>query len=545
MPTIKINKKEFESLIGKKFLDDKLADRISYLGTALEDIDENEITVEIFPNRPDLLSVQGFARAFSSFMNLKKGLKHYEVKKSEYKLKVEDSVKDIRPFTACAVIKNIKFDDQKIKDVIDIQEKLHITYGRNRKKVAIGIYPFEKIKMPITFLAKRPEEIIFRPLGYSSEINGLQILSKHKTGREYSHLLEGKDKFPIFMDKNNKILSMPPIINSEEIGKITEGTKEVFVECSGFDLNVLNKCLNMIVTSLADIGGEIYSVEIQYGTKKYITPDLKPEEMKIDLDYINKRLGLDLKELEIKDCLERMGYSYKDKKVLIPTYRTDVLHQVDLIEDIAIAYGYENFKPEIPNVSTIGEEDKLERFKSRITEILTGLGLIETSTYHLTSKYKNKLNCIELSNALSQDYNALRSWMIPSLLDVLSKNKHNEYPQNIFESGLVFKKGESETGIIEDKKLSVALCGNKVNYTSIRQIFDALIRSLDIKCTLKEAEHECFKEGYVSKAFIENRELALIGELNNNILSEFELDFPVSVFELNLDVLFSIINPNE
>lgn len=545
MPTIKINKRELENLIGKKFPDDKLADRISYLGTALEDIDENEITVEIFPNRPDLLSVQGFARAFSSFMNIKKGLKHYEVKRSEYKLKVEDSVKDVRPFTACAVIKNLKFDEQKIKDVIEIQEKLHITYGRNRKKVAIGIYPFEKIKMPITFLAKKPEEIIFQPLGYPSEINGLQILSKHKTGREYAHLLEGKDKFPIFVDKNNKILSMPPIINSEEIGKITEDTKDVFIECSGFDSNVLNKCLNMIVTSLADMGGEIYSVEMQYGTKKYISPDLKPEEMKIDLDYVNKRLGLNLKEHEIKDCLERMGYDYKDKKVLIPSYRADVLHQADLIEDIAIAYGYENFKPEIPNVSTIGEEDKLERFKSKITEILTGLGLIETSTYHLTSKYKNKLNCIELSNALSQDYNALRSWMIPSLLDVLSKNKHNEYPQNIFEAGVVFKKGESETGIIEDKKLTVLLCGNKINYTSIKQVFDALIRSLGIKCAFKETEHECFKEGYVAKVSIADKEFALIGELNNKILSEFELDIPVSAFELDLNILFNIINNNE
>jgi len=306
MPTVNLNKKVFEKLVGKKLPDEKLKDRISMLGTDLEKIDDKEIHVEIFPNRPDMLSEQGFARAFSSFIGVKTGLRKYDVKKSGEKVIIEKSVKDVRPFTACAIVKNLKFDDEKIKEIIQIQEKLHITYGRNRKKAAIGIYPLEHIKMPIRFIGEDPKKIKFRPLEYPKELDGLQILSKHPAGRDYGYLLEGMKKFPFFIDADNKVLSMPPIINSHETGKINEETKEIFIECSGFDYEVLRVCLNIIVAALADMGGEIYSMEIIDGNKKTVSPDLKPKEMKIDINYCNRWLGLRLKENEVKKLLEKM-----------------------------------------------------------------------------------------------------------------------------------------------------------------------------------------------------------------------------------------------
>ncbi|MBS3154909.1 hypothetical protein J4404_00230 [Candidatus Woesearchaeota archaeon] len=177
MPTININKKAFENLVGKKLSLEELKDRISYMGVSVEGINENEITLEVNPDRPDLLSIQGLARAFSSFIGLKKCFRKYEIKKSNEKVIIESSVKNVRPFTACAIVKNLKFNDEKIKEIIDIQEKLHITFGRNRKKVAIGIYPFEKIKTPITFFAEDPKKVKFRPLEFPKEITGLQILS--------------------------------------------------------------------------------------------------------------------------------------------------------------------------------------------------------------------------------------------------------------------------------------------------------------------------------------------------------------------------------
>ena len=373
MPTINLNRNVFEKLVGKDIPTEKLKDRISLLGTDLEDVNEKEIIVEVFPNRPDMLSVQGFARAFSSFINVKTGLRQYKVEPSHEKMIVDKSVADVRPYTACAIVKNIHFDDEKIKEVIDIQEKLHITYGRNRKKVAIGIYPFEKIKTPIKFLAQNPKDIVFQPLESKKEMNILEILEKHPAGRAYGHLLKGKKKFPVFRDSNNEVLSVPPIINSHKTGKINEKTKDIFIECSGFDFNIMKKCLNMIVTALYEMGGKVYSMDIIYGNKKHITPDLRPEEVKVDIAYINRLLGLNLKENEIKKLFERMGYGYKNKKVFIPAYRADIIHQSDLAEDIAIAYGYENFHSIIPHVATIAQENKFEIFKSRISSLLVGL----------------------------------------------------------------------------------------------------------------------------------------------------------------------------
>ena len=547
MPTVILNKKQFEELAGKKLPLEELKDRISMLGTDLEKIEGNEIIVEVFPNRPDMLSEQGFARAFSSFIGVKKGLRKYSVKKSNYVVEIDKSVKSVRPETACAVVKNLKLDDEKIKSIIQIQEKLHIGYGRNRKKVAIGVYPLEKIKFPIKYLAKRPEEIKFKPLEMTQVLNGKEILELHPTGRDYRHLLENEKVYPIFIDANDNILSMPPIINSDDIGKVTEDTKEVFIECSGFDYKTLSKCLNIIVTVLADINGEIYSVEIK-DSKIKTSPDLNPKEEKLDIKYVNKMLGLELKENEIKNLLEKMGYDYNNGKVLVPCYRADILHQIDLVEDIAIAYGYENFKEEIPNISTIAEQDKKQELKDKIAELLSGLGLLEVSTYSLTNKEESKkalvsAESVELANALNQDYNILKSNLLPSILKVLSENRHNDYPQKIFEIATVFSHGISETGISEREHLCIGVTSANANFTEVKQILDALTSLLCVKYTLDEKEIPSYISGRAGEIKSKGEHLGSLGEVNPEALNNFNLDYPVAVVNIDLDALIKGLEP--
>jgi len=549
MPTINIDRNAFERLVGKKLPTEKLKDRISYLGTDLEDVNEKDILVEIFPNRPDMLSVQGLARAFSSFIGHKTGLRYYKVHRSNEKMIIEKSVANVRPYTACAIVKDMNFDNEKIKEVIDIQEKLHITYGRNRKKVAIGIYPFEKIKTPIRFIAKKPEEIIFQPLEFPKKINALQILKQHPAGHDYGHLLEGKEKFPVFIDANNEVLSVPPIINSHKVGKISEKTRDIFIECSGFDFDIMKKCLNIIVCALAEMGGKIHSMELTYGNRKYITPDLSPESIKVDIPYINRLLGLSLKDNEIKKLLERMGYGYKNKKAFVPAYRADIIHQADLAEDISIAYGFENFKASIPRVATVAAENKFEIFKNKISNILVGLDLVEASTYDLTNKeFQCKrmdidLQLIELANSISSDYNVLRSWVIPSLMEILSNNKHHEYPQKIFTIGTIFKKNDKfETNIEENQRLAAAIASEKTDYTAIRQVLDYLFRCMGLKYEIIEAEHNSFIDGRVGRVLINGKKIAYIGEINPRIITNWQLEIPVTTFELNLTELYRIIN---
>src|SRR3989344_489021 len=271
MPSVILNKNVFEELVGKKLPLEVLKDRISMLGTDLEKIEGNEIYVEVFPNRPDMLSEQGFARAFSSFIGVKTGLRAYHSKSSQKKVIVETAVKEIRPYTACAIIKNLKLNSEKIQEIMHIQEKLHITYGRNRKKAAIGVYPLDRITFPITYTAKSPNEIKFQPLESSRVMSAKEIIAEHRAGKEYGYLLDGFNKYPIFIDSKKEVLSLPPIINSNTAGKVTEKTSEVFIECSGFDFQVLSICLNIIVAALADMGGDIYSVDVDYGQETKIT----------------------------------------------------------------------------------------------------------------------------------------------------------------------------------------------------------------------------------------------------------------------------------
>jgi len=548
MAVIKLNRKELEKNIGK--IDDKIENKISMFGTPVENLTDDEISIEIFPNRPDLLSLQGISRALLAFLEKKPGLKEYKVEKPEkdYKVIIDKSVKKVRPFTACAIVKNLKFNDEKIKEIIDIQEKLHMTFGRDRKKLAIGIYPLEQIKLPIRYLAKKPEEIKFQPLEFPREINGRQILSQHPTGRAYANLLKDAEVFPIFIDANEEILSMPPIINSDKTGKISENTKEVFIECSGFNLNYLKKTLNIIVTALSDMGGRIYAMEIQDNTK-YLSPDLEPEKMQFSIENINKTLGLNLTEKEIKKYLEKMGLGLDKNKAIIPAYRTDILHEIDLSEEIAIAYGYENFIPELPKISTIAEENPISILKKKISEILIGLNMLEISTYHLTTKevqykslgYKEYKDMIETINSKTEN-NILRNSLLSQSIKILSENSDASYPQKIFELGKVFNSNDkSETGIEEKENLCISICHEKANFTEIKQTFDYLARMLDFKYEIKEIDHPAFIIGRCGEIIIikgnKKESLGILGEIAPFVLKNNKIKMPVSSLELNIEIL--------
>jgi len=551
MPTITLNKPVVEKLIGKKLPLDKLKDRISMLGTDLEGVEGDKIHVEIFPNRPDLLSEQGFARALGSFIGTKTGLRQYAIRRSGFKVIVDPSV-TMRPYTACAIIRGLTLNDERIRELMQLQEKLATTHGRNRKKSAYGIYPAGGIVFPIRYIAKDPRKVKFRPLGSTREMLASDVPERHPKGREYRHLTEGWKRYPFFIDAKEDVMCMLPFTNSEDTGKVTPDTKDVFVECTGVDLTNVQVALAIIVTTLADMGGEIWSLDIVYPGRTMTTPDLTPKKMKLDLAYINKRLGLQLSERDAARLLGMMGYGYEKNTVSVPAYRADILHQADLMEDMAIAYGYENFEETLPNVATIGEENPLESFKNRVADQLVGLGLLETSTYHLIDKTiqtrwmgldMKSIRPIEILDPVSLDYNSLRHWMVPSLLHVLQGNKHHEYPQRIFDIGKVFfrDEGAGETGIREATRLCAMSANPDAGFTEARQMLDYVLHSINVPYTVEETEHPSFIPGRVGKVVAQGKEVALIGELHPIVLRAFGLEMPICAVELDLDRLFAMV----
>ena len=550
MTILTVNRKEFEKKVGK--ITTELEKKITDMGTPIEEVTDNEVSVEVFPNRPDLLSLGNFARAVNQF-NGKGKIATFKINKPEkdYIVTIDKSVKSVRPHTVCAIARGLKFDEEKIMEIIDIQEKLHNSIGRKRRKIAIGIYPLDKIALPIKFMAKKPEDIKFLPLESKKEMTGRQILRGHPTGREYAHLLENADTFPIFVDANGETLSMPPIINSGKTGRIEESTKDIFIECSGQNLAYLKKCLNIIVSSISDMGGKIYSVNIKDGKDgNFISPDMSMEELPFKIEDIEKTLGIPLKEKEVKNYLSKMGIGYESKKgkslALIPAYRTDILHWIDLTEEIAIAYGYENFKPEIPEISTIAEENQTDKIKRAIGNILAGLGLLETSSFHLNIKKNIKKmhydfnDFIEIEDSKTER-DVLRIDMLTNLLQIASENSDASYPQKTFEMGTVFSKTDSEnseTGIIEKENLAITLTDESVNFTELKQVLDYLFKMLDIEYSIENTENSNYIIGRCGKIIVNNRDIGFIGEIAPRVLKNWKIKMPTVALEINLDFLF-------
>lgn len=534
MPTITLSKKALLKQLGARLSDEQLKEHISMLGTDLEGIAEDEITVEVFPNRPDLLSMQGFARALRAFIGKERGLRRYTVKKSGEQVIIDKTVLTCRPYTSCAIVRNLHIDEERLKEIIQIQEKLHVTFGRNRKRAAIGIYPLEHIAFPIYFRGLRPRDISFQPLEMQREMNGEEILELHPKGREYAHLVQGLKRYACFLDGEQRIMSLTPIINSHLTGKVAEQTTAVFVECSGFDQRILDECLAIIVTALADMGGTIESLELKHPEGTRTTPQLEPRKMKLDLAYCNKLLGFSLTEREAAALLGRMGFGYERGSVLIPAYRTDIMHQADLAEDIAIAYGYAAIPESLPTVATVGQADPLGEFSRIIREVLIGHGLLEVHNFNLighaeqTTMMMAEREPVRIANSLSEGYDSLRAWLLPSLLNTLAQNRKHDYPQHIFELGKVFVKDESTTtGVREELHLAVALCGEGEDYTAIRQILDSLLSALDVKTPYRRTKHKSFIPGRVATAGA-----ATIGEVAPAVLRNFGLEMPVAAFEL-------------
>ncbi len=520
----------------------EVLDKIMMFGVPVERLTENELELQVLPNRPDLLSLSGFMRAIRAYLGKESGLPKYTVKQTKDRVIVEKTVPKEWPYAVACVVKGLSLTDERIREIMNIQEKLGSTLLRKRKKGGIGVYPLEKIHFPVRFIGMHPDKIKFRPLEHPKVISGRQILTDHPTGREYAHICAEWSAFPLFIDAKKEIMSMPPIINSHDLGKVDEATKEVFVEVTGTNIKTLEQVLAIMATMLAEMGGTIYPLTcIQANGKKLTTPDLTPQKKKLSLEAVNRYLGLDLKERDLEKLLPRMGYGYKNHLVSIPAWRTDVMHEVDIIEDIAIAYGYDRLVPQLPALAaTIAEESVESSIRTLTSETLVGLGLLEIATYHLITNEEAKIipehERVELENAKTE-YKALRPDLITPALRILAENKDNEYPQNFFEIGRVFKKDKRipETGIAEPLKLSITLMPG--NFTQMKQILDSLCSALSLQYALIESVQKRCIDGRTAIILINNQEIGYFGELHPETLRSYALKLPGCVLEISLEPL--------
>jgi phenylalanyl-tRNA synthetase beta chain len=547
MPTIELSKKDLFGLIGKNLTSIQLDEDILLAKGEIEHEEGEIIKVEIADtNRPDLWSAEGVARDIRTKYGNKK-VDYSKLKKSGVIVKVDKNLKNIRPMTVCAVIRNINITPDVLSQLIQLQEKVCETFGSKRKEAAIGVYDLHKITSPIIYKAFKPKEIKFIPLEFEQEMDLGMILRRHPKGQEYAHLLEPFDKYPIFIDSVGEVLSMPPVINSNHTGKVTEKTKDLFIECSGFEMKYISPALNVIVAALADRGGKIETVEVIYDKKKIITPELKPNKIEVKLSYIEKITGLKLGSKKIIELLKKANYNFikeiKDTLVLeYPAYRQDIMHPIDVVEDVAIRYGYNNFEPVVPEMYTAQKILPINVLSKNVANILTGIGSQEIMSYTLNNKdvMITKMNLkdlkyIEIDNPVSKNWSIFRPWIMPCLIEFFGKNTNKEYPQEIFEIGevVLFDKN-AQTRTQNPTRIAWSKADKAADFTIAKQAFDYLMRRLGLEYEMKEELHDSFIKGRVGRAYINNKAVAYIGEINPSVLENFGIEMPVCAFELNL-----------
>ncbi|MFX1526923.1 MAG: phenylalanine--tRNA ligase subunit beta [Promethearchaeota archaeon] len=558
MPTIELKIERLERLVGKQLDLKNLEYDLQWISLDVEGLDEQEgkIKVEYNPNRPDFSSPEGIARTLKGYYELELGLPKFEITRGNIILNVDPSVKKVRPYIVCGVIRNIDLDEDEVATLMNIQEQLHWAVGRDRKKVAIGVHDLDKVVPPYRYTAVKPDSVSFEPLhGDGYPMNLEEILLLHEKGIEYAHILEGKDVYPVIFDKNNEVLSFPPVINGV-LTTVTDETKNLFLDLTGTDFKAINLALNILSTTLADMGATVESVKVNYeGEQEIITPNLEPTKWEVNIDYINSVIGLKLSPTKMiksfqkvrMDALQSKKKGYLD--VFVPAYRGDIIHPIDFTEECAMGYGY--FKlPLTIREGGIGKYHPIQDFANKIRRIMIGAGYLEVLNFLLASSEKQFIfmnqeiaerEITQIENPVSKEYNTLRTRILPKLMETLLFNRSEEKPIRIFEVGdVILLEPKAETGAKREIHLAITTYHEDADFTEIRSTLDYLMTTLghDSDYEVKPGDNTSYIKGRYGDIYLNGVKIGEVGEIHPEVLSNFKLEFPVAALELELKHFF-------
>jgi len=550
MVSIKTSYTKMKELLGIDVTIKELDNLLAYAKSEIDDYVEEEdmLVIDIkTSNRPDLWCPEGMVREIKGILEQEIGIPDYEVKKSEYKVVVDPKLVSTRPYIACAIAKNLNLTDYSIKQLMQHSEKIDNSYGRKRKRSSIGMYNLSMIESPVEYkVIDKSHKFI--PLEHEEEMDLPTILEKHEKGLEFGDIVKGYGHYPILLSANGITLSLPPVINSNDVGRITEDTKEFLIEVTGTNYETVNVVLNILCQTMVEHGSDIYSVEIVYPPEirkeNVVTPLLEKEEITVDLDKINKYLGVNLTSDQGIAELRRRRFECKttgksNLEVEIPLYRKDILHWVDIAEEIAIALDYNKLGATKLKVVTAGGLLPETESENKVRDILVGSGGIEifsnilTEPEILTTRVNlTKVDLVKLQNPVSSTYSVLRNQLFPLLINVLSQNTHETYPQSIFEVGEVVKILGKRVATQTNAAYSFA--GAEASFEDVHKRLHMMLDLLNTENKIEQISHPAFIEGRSAKIIIAGKECGIIGEIHPIVLKLNQIWVPVVVFEIEL-----------
>jgi phenylalanyl-tRNA synthetase beta chain len=560
MPTISINLKDFTQLLGQgPVTADQVEAWLPLVKGELKDHDgaTHELRIELQDsNRPDLWSCEGIARQIRTKLAGKApAYPCFKPKKPTRRLVVSPGLEQIRPYAAACTAVGYRVTAEGLTQLIQMQEKLADIFGRKRRTVSIGLYRLPNIVFPVAYTLAKPQDARFTPLGFDEPMSLGEILSVHPKGVEYGPIIAGHERVPLLRDNEGQILSLPPVINSREIGEVQVGDEALFVEVTGTDLPMVVLTLNILAANLADRGATIEPIEIAY---PYTTPMGKTvrtpldfsEARPISVNTIESALGQSFGAAPIARALTAYGYRVSSGRgavtVKLPPYRHDVMHAVDVVEDVAISKGYGEFAPIMPSQFTVGGLSRVEQVSDRVRDIMVGLGFQEIISNILTSRQelceRMRLGTtpwsqlVEVDNAMSQSFSCLRQWITPSLLRVESASTRVFYPHRLFEVGEIAVYDPSDPqGARTVMALGALIAHAGANFSEIHSCLDLLLFYLDQPYTLEPVSHPSFLDGRAGRIVSNGRAIGVIGELHPEVLEQWQIGMPAVVFELEVD----------
>ena len=577
MPVVDIDPDELRELTGHEEKEDgELKDDLFGLGLEFEgETDDGQFQFEFAPDRLDRLSVEGVARSLRYHYGDDRGVYVPETNDAEWTIEVDESVPDERPYVTGAVIRGVDLDEGALDSLIQLQEKLHATMGRGRAKGAIGIHDLAMVKgaplqegaePSISYRGVDPDGVSFVPLDANDELTPNEVLDDHATGRTYADLVEGLDRYPAIYDELG-LFSFPPVINGKRT-EVTTGSRELLVELTGTDQWTIDRMCSIICYALSARGATIEEVEVNYtdgatAPSEYgaelVRPNLDTDEKSVTHDRIETLLGVDFEPEEIVDCFERAGldatYTLDEDvtyEVEIPPYRVDVLHPLDLVDDVGRAYGFDNLTPRYPDVGTVGGRHERSRLEDAVRTSLVGLGFEDLLNFHMTSGRENydRMHVepgtdafgggepVAITEPYSEEYTQLRTWALPSLLMLLERNTHNAYPQDVAEVGFAAERDDAaNTNVAERRHVAGAVARRDASYEAAKGRLQSVCDDFGADLETPRTEHPSFIEGRTAAVVIDGETVGVIGEVDPAVLVEHDLEVPVAAFEFHLDAL--------
>ncbi|EEQ83748.1 hypothetical protein RJZ56_006311 [Blastomyces dermatitidis] len=597
MPTIAVDKAALFKELGREYTTEEFDELCFEFGLELDEDTENserpfvngkqeppQLKIEVPANRYDLLCIEGIALMLNIFRERTPSPQYRLVSPPNGELEtivVKEETTKIRPYISGAILRNVHFDQARYESFIALQDKLHQNLARQRTLVAIGTHDLDKLKGPFTYEALPPKDISFVPLSQTQKMNGeemMEFYEKDKHIGKYLHIIRDSPVYPVIYDSNRVVCSLPPIINGDH-SKITLNTKNVFLEYTATDKTKVEVVNNIMVTMFSQFTSEPFTVEpvrivSEHNNETRQTPDLTPRSAQASVSYINQCCGLSLSATEICNLLKRMSYFAEPSKtspdlidVQVPVTRADVLHQADIMEDVAIAYGFNELPRSFPSKSgTVAQPLPVNKLTDIIRTEAAMAGWSEVMPLILCSHDENFawLNrkddgntAVKLANPKTIEFQVVRTSLLPGLLKTISENKHHAIPMKIFEvSDVAFKDVSLERKSRNERHFAAAWYGKNSGFEIVHGLLDRVMAMLktafiigeegldnpsmgNAAYWIEELEDPTYFTGHAASVHVsisgKDHIIGSFGILHPTVLEKFELKYPVSTLEINIE----------